>query len=168
MPADRYEIVILHDGPLSDAEKVLARKLQDRQNQSAVPANLEVRTIQADAAGRYPLLYGVNGLIRDPNSLRLFTLDTVRKTVEYYRTRSGKLGLLAGIQSYSMILVFNQQAALDTFRTGDREWEVGVDASVAVAEVGASGKMDTTNLQEAKVSTFKFITFICPFSHFRP
>jgi hypothetical protein len=46
-PADRYEIVILHDGPLSDADEALARKLQDRQNQSAVPANLEVRTIQA-------------------------------------------------------------------------------------------------------------------------
>ncbi|NIV31742.1 MAG: hypothetical protein GWN58_20330 [Anaerolineae bacterium] len=39
-----------------------------------------VRTIQADAKGRYPLLYGVNGLIRDPNSLRAFTLDAVRET----------------------------------------------------------------------------------------
>jgi lipid-binding SYLF domain-containing protein len=74
------------------------------------------------------------------------------KTVEYYRTRAGKLGLLAGIQWYSLILVFNDQAALDAFRTDEREWEVGVDASVAVAEVGASGKMDTTNLQEAIVA----------------
>jgi len=39
-----------------------------------------IRTIQADARGRYPLLYGVNGLIRDPNSLRAFTLDAVRET----------------------------------------------------------------------------------------
>jgi lipid-binding SYLF domain-containing protein len=74
------------------------------------------------------------------------------KVVEYYRTRAAKVGLLAGLQSYSMVLVFNDQAALDTFRTGDREWEVGVDASVAVAKVGASGKMDTTNLQEAIVA----------------
>jgi lipid-binding SYLF domain-containing protein len=74
------------------------------------------------------------------------------KVVEYYRSSAAKLGLLAGIQSYSMILVFNDQAALDTFRTGDREWEVGVDASVAVAEVGATGKLDSTNLQEAIVA----------------
>jgi len=39
-----------------------------------------IRTIQADARGRYPLLYGVSGLIRDPNSLRAFTLDAVRET----------------------------------------------------------------------------------------
>lgn len=74
------------------------------------------------------------------------------KVVEYYRTRAAKAGLLAGLQSYSMILVFNEQAALDTFRTGDREWEVGVDASVAVAKKGASGKLDTTNWQEAIVA----------------
>ena len=68
------------------------------------------------------------------------------KVVEYYQTRSAKLGLLVGIQSYSMILVFNSQAAIDTFMTGEREWEIGVDASVAVAKIGMSGKLDTTNL----------------------
>jgi lipid-binding SYLF domain-containing protein len=74
------------------------------------------------------------------------------KTIEYYRTRAGKLGLLAGIQWYSLILVFNDQAALDAFRTDEREWEVGVDASVAVAEKGASGKLDTTVMKEAIVA----------------
>ena len=74
------------------------------------------------------------------------------KTVEYYANRAGKFGWLAGIQWYSLILVFNDQAALDKFRTGEHEWEVGVDASVAVAKVGASGSLDTTNLQEPVVA----------------
>ncbi len=46
-PADRYEIVILHDGPLSEADKARVKKLQDPDNQAAVPANLDVRAIDA-------------------------------------------------------------------------------------------------------------------------
>jgi len=124
---------------------------------SAVVATFQSQTSEAET-----LLNNAKGVLICPKITkggfivgvegRKCTLRVGGKTVEYYRTRSGKLGLLAGIQSYSMILVFNQQAALDTFRTGEREWEVGVDASVAVAEVGASGKMDTTNLQEAIVA----------------
>lgn len=74
------------------------------------------------------------------------------KVVGYYSNKAAKVGLLVGIQSYSMVLVFNDQAALDKFLSGDSKWEVGVDASVAVAKVGASGKLDTTNLQEAVVA----------------
>jgi lipid-binding SYLF domain-containing protein len=42
------------------------------------------------------------------------------KTVGYYTKRAGKFGFLAGVQWYSLILVFNDQAALDKFRTGER------------------------------------------------
>jgi lipid-binding SYLF domain-containing protein len=48
--------------------------------------------------------------------------------------------------------VFNDQASLDKFRTGECEWEAGVDASVAVAKVGASGTLDSTNIIEAIVA----------------
>jgi len=74
------------------------------------------------------------------------------KPAEYYTNRAGKFGLLAGIQWYSLILVFNDQASLDLFRTGKREFEIGADASVAVAKVGAGGSLDTTNLQGAIVA----------------
>ena len=74
------------------------------------------------------------------------------KTIDYYANRAGKFCWLAGIQWYSLILVFNDQATLDKFRTGERDWEVGVDASVAVAKVGASGSLDTTNLKEPVVA----------------
>jgi lipid-binding SYLF domain-containing protein len=70
----------------------------------------------------------------------------------YYSTAAVKAGLLAGVQSYSMILAFNSAEALKKFTEGTREWEVGADASVAVAKVGAGGALDTTNLKSEIVS----------------
>jgi len=70
----------------------------------------------------------------------------------YYGTTALKGGLLAGIQSYSMILVFNTAEALAKFTSENREWEVGADASVAVAKIGAEGSLDTTNLKRDIVS----------------
>jgi lipid-binding SYLF domain-containing protein len=70
----------------------------------------------------------------------------------YYSTTAVKAGLLAGVQSYSMILVFNSAEALKKFTEDTREWEVGADASVAVAKVGAGGALDTTNLKADIVS----------------
>ena len=51
-----------------------------------------------------------------------------------------------------MILVMNTDEALAKFTTGEREWELGVDASVAVAKIGAGGDIDTTNLKKDIVS----------------
>jgi lipid-binding SYLF domain-containing protein len=70
----------------------------------------------------------------------------------YYSTNSVKAGFLAGVQSYSMILVMNTDEALAKFTGGNREWEVGADASVAVAKMGAGGSLDTTNLKQAVVA----------------
>lgn len=44
----------------------------------------------------------------------------------YYGTTALKAGLVAGIASYSMILVLNTDAALAKFTSGKREWEMGV------------------------------------------
>jgi lipid-binding SYLF domain-containing protein len=70
----------------------------------------------------------------------------------YYGTSALKGGLLVGISWYSMILVLNTDAAVAKFTSGTREWEMGVDASVAVATVGAGGALDTTNLKKDIVS----------------
>ncbi len=74
------------------------------------------------------------------------------EVVDYYRINAVKVGLLVGIEWYSMVLVFNDQEELDKFRTGKREWEIGADASVAIVKVGATGKLDTTNLKRAIIS----------------
>jgi len=39
-----------------------------------------VREIKPDERGRFPLLLGLGGILRDPNTLRAFTLETVRET----------------------------------------------------------------------------------------
>jgi lipid-binding SYLF domain-containing protein len=46
----------------------------------------------------------------------------------------------------------NTDAALAKFTSGDREWEVGADASVAIAKIGAGASLDTTNLKQAVVA----------------
>ncbi|MEA3291531.1 MAG: YSC84-related protein [Pseudomonadota bacterium] len=68
------------------------------------------------------------------------------ETVEYWRTSSLKGGLLAGVESHSLLMAFNTQEALDEFRSGKREWQVGADFSVAIAKAGATGKFDSKTM----------------------
>ena len=70
----------------------------------------------------------------------------------YYQSTALKTGMILGVASHSMILVMNSDEALAKFTSGKREWEFGVDASVAVAKIGAGGDLDTTNLKKDIVS----------------
>jgi lipid-binding SYLF domain-containing protein len=70
----------------------------------------------------------------------------------YYGSTALKAGLIVGASSHWMILVMNTDTALAKFTSDKREWELGVDASVAVAKVGAGGDLDTTNLKKDIVS----------------
>ncbi|MEJ2516090.1 MAG: YSC84-related protein [Gammaproteobacteria bacterium] len=69
------------------------------------------------------------------------------KTVDYYSTAGASFGFQFGAQAKTVILVFLEQDALDKFRNS-AGWEVGVDGSVALVEVGAGGSLDTTKLQQ--------------------
>ncbi len=73
-------------------------------------------------------------------------------TVDYYTYGAVKWGFLAGVKSYSMIMVFNTDAALGKFRSSKREWKIGGEVSVAVGTVGKTGKLDTTNVRSAIVA----------------
>ena len=70
----------------------------------------------------------------------------------YYVSTGLKAGAIIGMSSHSMILVLNTDEVLAKFTSGEREWEFGVDVSVAVAKVGAGGDLDTTNLKKDIVS----------------
>lgn len=70
----------------------------------------------------------------------------------YYGSVALKAGFIVGVASHSMILAINTDTALAKFTKGDREWEFGVDASVAVAKIGVGGDLDTTNLKKDIVS----------------
>jgi len=68
------------------------------------------------------------------------------KTVDYYSTASASIGLQFGAQKKTQLVLFMSKAALEKFRNSDG-WEAGVDGSVAIAEFGAGGDIDTKTIQ---------------------
>lgn len=73
------------------------------------------------------------------------------KTVEYYSTAAASIGFQIGAQTKSIILIFLDKGALRNFRNSSG-WEVGVDGSVALVEMGAGGTIDTTNIKDPIVA----------------
>ena len=65
--------------------------------------------------------------------------------VNYYRTTAASIGFQLGAQAKSIIVAFMTQEALDKFQNSSG-WEVGVDGSVALVDIGAGGSIDTTKL----------------------
>lgn len=66
------------------------------------------------------------------------------ETVAYYRASSGTFGLTAGISSFSQVMAFMTDEALNGFQGKKREWKAGVDGQVALATVGAGGKVEVS------------------------
>lgn len=67
--------------------------------------------------------------------------------VGYYRTTSGSIGFQAGAQSKAMVLLFMTDDALNKFRNSSG-WTVGADATVAIVNVGATGRIDTNTAKQ--------------------
>jgi len=72
------------------------------------------------------------------------------KTVDYYRTTSGSFGFQLGAQAKSVIIVFMTEDSLNKFRNSSG-WKVGVDGSVALVDIGAGKRIDTTNIKDPVV-----------------
>ena len=64
------------------------------------------------------------------------------RIVGNYKVTSVSLGLQAGLQSQSLVLMFMTREALDRF-TSSNGWTAGADASVAIGRVGANGRLET-------------------------
>jgi lipid-binding SYLF domain-containing protein len=64
-------------------------------------------------------------------------LRVAGKTDSYWRVTGASWGLIAGVQSHGMLLVFRKPEALVAFRKTAKEWEIGVDGGVTVAKQGA-------------------------------
>ncbi len=73
-------------------------------------------------------------------------LRVAGETVEFYSTAAGSFGLQAGAQAKTVIICFMTEEALRNFRNSSG-WKAGVDGSVAIAQVGAGGSIDTTTAQ---------------------
>ncbi len=63
-------------------------------------------------------------------------------TVDYYKTTGGSIGLQAGAQTKAEVVLFMTQESLDKFRAS-HGWTAGADATVAIANIGANGAIDT-------------------------
>ena len=68
------------------------------------------------------------------------------ESVAYYNVTSASIGLQAGGQSFSQVLMFLTDDALAKFRNS-AGFEAGVDGTIAVMKTGASGTVDTSNLK---------------------
>lgn len=79
------------------------------------------------------------------------SLRMANRTVDYYKMASASIGLTAGAQSKSVILMFMTQDALDKFRAS-KGWTAGVDASVAVMKTGADTGVSTMTTQAPVVA----------------
>ncbi len=74
-------------------------------------------------------------------------LQVKGKSVDHYSTAAASIGLQLGAQKKSIVVIFQQDDALNKFRASSG-WKAGVDASIAVVTVGAGGEMDTAKLNE--------------------
>lgn len=68
----------------------------------------------------------------------------------YYSISSGSLGLTLGAQSFSQVIMFMTQDALNSFRNS-KGWEAGVDGSVVAINEGQAASYDTTKAQDPVV-----------------
>jgi lipid-binding SYLF domain-containing protein len=77
-------------------------------------------------------------------------LQSGGRAAGYYRLVGASLGWQIGAQSRAIVLMFLTQEALDRFRNSNG-WTVGADATVSVAQVGATGDIDTNTARQSIV-----------------
>lgn len=65
----------------------------------------------------------------------------------FYRLASGSIGLQLGAQKRVQVIAFMTPDALQKFINSDG-FKVGVDGSVVIADLGASGKVDSTTFNK--------------------
>jgi lipid-binding SYLF domain-containing protein len=69
------------------------------------------------------------------------------ETVGYYSTAAASIGFQLGAQQKSQVILFMNDEVLKKFRDS-KGWEAGVDGSVAIAEIGAGGALNTNTAQQ--------------------
>lgn len=72
------------------------------------------------------------------------------RSAAYFRTTSGSFGLQLGAQAKSMVIAFMTKESLAKFRESTG-WQVGVDGSVALIDLGAGKQINTGNIKDPVV-----------------
>ncbi len=77
-------------------------------------------------------------------------LRVAGRSAAYYRTTSGSFGLQLGAQAKSIVIAFMTDESLAQFRNSSG-WQVGVDGSVALIDIGAGKQSNTKNIKDPVV-----------------
>ena len=72
------------------------------------------------------------------------------RSAAYYRTTSGSFGLQLGAQAKSIVIAFMTNESLAKFRESSG-WQVGVDGSVALIDLGAGKQINSANIKDPVV-----------------
>jgi lipid-binding SYLF domain-containing protein len=72
------------------------------------------------------------------------------KTAAYYSIGAASIGLQLGAQKKDVIIVFLQDEALRKFQAS-QGWQVGVDGSVVIIDLGGDASIDTTKVNQPVV-----------------
>ena len=70
-----------------------------------------------------------------------------KKTAAYYNLASGSVGLQIGGESKDILILFMTEEALKQFQAS-RGWEAGVDANVALVNMGDGQRFDFTKMKD--------------------
>ena len=73
------------------------------------------------------------------------------RSVAYYSIAAGSIGFQLGAQRKSILIVFLQNQALQSFRAKartDKAWSVGVDGSVTLLNLGAQASIDSATINQ--------------------
>jgi len=73
------------------------------------------------------------------------------KNVAYYNMVAGSYGFQIGAEAKDMIIAFMTNESLKKFRSSEG-WEAGIDGNIAVLDLGAGAKIDTTTIKDPIVA----------------
>lgn len=130
-------------------------------SEGAGRANIDA-SVDATVSNFYRHVRGSRELVRDAAAVLVFptvvkagigiggeygegALLVRGKTVDYYNTASASIGFQLGAETRSVVIVFMTEDAFASFQRSDG-WKIGVDASVALINIGAGGSIDTSRL----------------------
>jgi len=123
--------------------------------EASVDAALE--RFRADVKGADTFLASAKGLLVFPRVIKAGfgiggqygegALRVNGRSEAYYSTAGASVGFQIGAQSRTVIIAFMETAALENFRRS-AGWEVGVDGSVALINLGAGADLTTTNIRD--------------------
>ena len=109
-----------------------------------------------DVRGANEFLANAKGVLVIPNVIRVgFVLGgeygegaliVGGKTLDYYSTTAGSIGLQAGAQSKNIVIVFMDEQALTQFHDS-LGWRAGVDGSIVFIDYGAGTSFDSDNVK---------------------